>query len=96
MIEDGIITLADRKGASRQALWKCVSSKYPEVDFKQYLVRLKKLAHDGPIQYKKGRYTLEASYKAKKLNEIKRGGKPKKRVLKTKATKKKIKEESRN
>ena len=30
MIEDGLITLNERKGASRQALWKCVSSKYPE------------------------------------------------------------------
>jgi linker histone H1 and H5 family len=49
MIEDGIITLADRKGASRQALWKCVSSKYPESDYKHFIVRLKKLAHEGPI-----------------------------------------------
>ena len=60
MIEDGLLTLADRKGASRQALWKCVSSKYPEhADFKHFLVRLKKLSHEGPIHFKKGRYNLE-------------------------------------
>jgi hypothetical protein len=43
MIEDAVITLGERKGSSRQALWKCVSTKYPEADYKQFIVRLKKL-----------------------------------------------------
>jgi len=47
MIEEALITLGDRKGSSRQGLWKVVQSKNPEADYKQFLVRLKKLTRDG-------------------------------------------------
>ena len=68
MIEDGLLTLHERKGASRQALWKCVAAKYPEeADFKQFLIRLKKLSHEGPVQFAKGRYHLEPEYKLQRL-----------------------------
>lgn len=63
MIQDGIITLADRKGSSRQALWKCVNAKYPEADYKQFLIRLKKESHDGNILHEKGRYKLDQALK---------------------------------
>lgn len=47
MIEDAIINLSDRMGSSRQALWKYINSKYPEADYKQFLIRLKKVAKEG-------------------------------------------------
>ena len=46
MIEDSIITLGERKGSSRQAIWKCLHSKFPEADYKQFLIRLKKEAKE--------------------------------------------------
>lgn len=47
MIVDCILTLKERKGASRVAIWKCMQAKYPESDYKQFLIRLKKLGQDG-------------------------------------------------
>jgi len=34
MIESALLTLADRKGSTRQAIWKCINTKYPEADYK--------------------------------------------------------------
>jgi hypothetical protein len=42
MIESALITLSDRKGSTRQAIWKFIHSQYPEADYKQFLIRLKK------------------------------------------------------
>ena len=43
-------------------MWKVVNAKYPEADYKQFLVRLKKLSHDhSEIEYAKGRYRLNAN-----------------------------------
>jgi len=50
MIEDAILTLGERKGSSRQAIWKVISTKYPEADFKQYLIRLKKVKESDNIE----------------------------------------------
>ena len=49
MIEEAIIILADRKGSSREALWKVVHSRNDEADRTSFLFRLKKLSHEGPI-----------------------------------------------
>ena len=49
MIEDAILTLAERKGSSRQAIWKCISTKFPEADYKQYLIRFKKIGENENI-----------------------------------------------
>jgi hypothetical protein len=49
MIEDAILTLAERQGSSRQALWKVVMTKYPGADYKQFVVRLKKEKANGHI-----------------------------------------------
>ena len=43
MIENALLTLADRKGSTRQAIWKYVNNKHPEADYKQFLIRLKKI-----------------------------------------------------
>lgn len=91
MVEDALIILSERKGSSRSSLWKCVNAKYPEADYKQFLIRLKKLSRDGTeIIYDKGRYRLTPSYKIKILKALKKGTTPK-RVKKTKATMKKTK-----
>ena len=75
MIQDAIITLQDRKGSSRQALWKCVSAQHPEADYKQFLIRLKKESHEGHVLFDKGRYKLDASSKAKLLKGKSSGSK---------------------
>ncbi len=54
MIEDAIITLADRSGSSRKAIWKCIESKYEAADYKQFLVRLKKVNTDQVVKTTKG------------------------------------------
>jgi hypothetical protein len=91
MIQDALITLADRKGSSRPGLWKCVSAKYPEADYKQYLIRLKKLSHDGKeIVSNKHRFKLNPDYKKKLIKALEKGESTKK-VMKTKATMKKSK-----
>ena len=47
MIQVALLTLNETGGSSRQELWKCVGSKFPEADYKQFLVRLKKLSADS-------------------------------------------------
>jgi len=59
MIEDAILTLNERSGSSRQGIWKCLNAKYPEADYKQFLIRLKKLSKEGPIIQNKGRFKIE-------------------------------------
>lgn len=34
MIERAIFTLKDRKGSSRQGIWKFIHAQYPEADYK--------------------------------------------------------------
>ncbi len=89
MIEDAILTLGDRKGSSRQGIWKVISTKYPEADFKQYLIRLKKVKDSDHIeQVGPSRFKLSSSYRAKLLKTLK-NGKEVKPIKKTKATMKK-------
>lgn len=97
MVEDALIQLSDRKGSSRQALWKYVSAKYPESSYKQFLVRLKKLSHEKEqvVEASRGRYKLTVNYKNKLKKQLEKGSKPKKRVQKTKATMKKSKKKQR-
>lgn len=44
MIQTALLTLNERGGSSRQAIWKFVHAKFPESDYKQFLARLKKIA----------------------------------------------------
>ena len=91
MISDALMTLKERKGSSRQALWKCVASKYDKADYKQFLVRLKKITQSGKeIIFEKQRYKFNANYKGK-LQKAAEQGKSLKNVHKTKATMKKSK-----
>lgn len=47
MIQTALFTLNERGGSSRQAIWKCVQAKFPESDYKQFLVRLRKIAQNS-------------------------------------------------
>lgn len=92
MVEDALIQLSDRKGSSRVAMWKYISSKYPEADYKQFLIRLKKLSHEkSDIVNEKGRYKLTQDHKNKLKKALAKGSTTKTRVQKTKATMKKSK-----
>ena len=90
MIQEALSTLRERQGSSRQAIWKCVHCKHPEADYKQFLVRLKKFKAGSTLEEpNKGRYRLTQQFKQKLLDQLKKG-KSGKRVLKTKATTKKL------
>ena len=83
IIVDGIVTLKDRKGSSRQGLWKCVSGLHTDADYKQFLVRLKKASQEGLIDKNGFRYRLSQKFKS----QLQR--KPaQEKVKKTKATQK--------
>ena len=47
MITDGLMTLNEKGGSTRQELWKCVSSKFEKADYKLFLARLKKYSREG-------------------------------------------------
>jgi len=54
MIQDALLTLNEgKKGSSRQSLWKCIKTKYPEHDsdrdYKLFIVRLKKLCENPSV-----------------------------------------------
>ena len=88
LIQDALLTLNEPKGASRQALWKCIQSRHPEeADQKQFLIRLKKLSHDplNNIENKGGRFKLTASYRDKIKRRLAKGITIKK-IIKTQAT----------
>lgn len=92
MIENALIHLHERKGSSRVAIWKYVNSQYPEADFKQFLIRLKKLSHEkAHILFDKGRYKITPNERQKLKKQLDKGSATKKRVHKTKATMKKSK-----
>jgi hypothetical protein len=77
MIEEAIITLADRQGSSRKAIWDFIERKNPGADYKQFLVRLKKVDPKVIVKAAKGlKWRLESSYKKKLLAALKKGKSP--------------------
>jgi hypothetical protein len=52
MIQTALLTLNERGGSSRQAIWKYVEAKFPESNYKQFLVRLKKIAEGSSFLVK--------------------------------------------
>ena len=70
------MTLNERGGTSRQAIWKFIEAKYPEANRKIFLVRLKKYSGtDGfIIQGKvKGRFSLNKGYREGLLRRVAKG-----------------------
>ena len=88
LVHDALITLAERKGSSRQAIWKFVSTKYPESDYKQFLIRLKRVNPDE-VSHEKSRYKLTRSFRDKYLKALQNGKSVKAGVKKSTATTKK-------
>ena len=81
MITQAIFDLADRKGSSRDAIWKYLLVKFPEGirDKKVFLTRLYKLSkEDNQIQSAKGnihRFRLSVSYRGKLIRAMANGKK---------------------
>lgn len=70
LVHEALITLAERKGSSRQALWKYISVKYPESDYKQFLIRLKRV-NQTEVRHEKGRYRLTKEFREKLAKALK-------------------------
>lgn len=88
MVQIAIITLNERGGSSRQEIWKCIESKFPEANLTSYMIALKKMsAKGGPVLRGKNmqRYTLEKDFKRKAVKRMAQG-KPIKAVLSTTGT----------
>jgi len=49
MIEEAILSLGEIRGSSRQAIWKAVNGKYPDADYKQFVVRLRKMLQSSIV-----------------------------------------------
>jgi len=76
MVVSALLTLNERGGSSRQALWKCVSAKFPEADYKQFIVRLKKLAENPAshiVRVNSATFKLAQSFKEKAKKRIANG-----------------------
>ena len=75
------MTLNERKGATRQSIWKVMEAKFPQAVYKIFLVRLSKMSKEGTTLLRnpknKQRFRLNESLlnKIKKAREaaIKRG-----------------------
>jgi len=81
MIIDAIITLADRKGSSRAAIWKFISQKYAEADYKQFLIRFRNEKKNGNLVNGKNSALFRVSLKIKSAVQKKQ-----QKVQKTEAT----------
>ena len=76
MIQVALLTLNERGGSSRQEIWKCIDAKFPEADFKRYLLQLKRISKDvNVIEQGKNiaRFTLNKSFKAKAIARMAKG-----------------------
>lgn len=66
MISDCLLTLKEKKGSTRQEIWKLMQIKFPESDYKKLLFRLKKLKLPGSktiVADKRGvRFMLSKEY----------------------------------
>lgn len=79
MITDAILTLGERKGSSREAIWKYVQTQYPE-DINQkkfFLVSLKRISDIGEMVKKsennQQRYRLDPNFRDKYIKHLAKG-----------------------
>lgn len=75
MVQTALLTLNERGGSTRQAIWKCIEAKFPESNYKQFLVRLKKLSETSQhiIKVNPQVFKLEPKFKKRAEEAIKRG-----------------------
>ena len=78
MISVALATLNEGKGSTRQEMWKLIQTKFPDADYKQYIIRLKKLAADDKSPFAKSeknasRFKLSRSLRDKIARRTKKG-----------------------
>ena len=77
MIEAGIFSLAERKGSTRQSLWKYLQSAHPGIDYKQFLIRFRKIGENPHVvKVDKNRVKLTKGYRATVIRILNRGEDP--------------------
>ncbi len=96
LIQDALITLLDgAKGSTRQSIWKCIKTKYPEMDtpliYRNFIVRLKKLAENPMSGVQKHpsndqRFCLEEKLRRKIVYNKKHGKPTTRKIFPTEAT----------
>ena len=71
------MTLSERGGSTRQTIWKVVHQKFPEADYKIFLVRLKKYSSkDGFVSRGKGggqRFSINPNFREGLKKRVARG-----------------------
>ena len=77
MVMIALITLNESGGSTRQELWKCISAKFPESDYKQFILRLKRMQMDTSSFVVQGktiaRFKLEPKFKDKLKRRLDKG-----------------------
>ena len=75
MVQVALLTLNEPKGSSRMGIWKCVEAKFPESNYKQFLVRFKKLSEEGSHIEKVAaqRWKLEKKFRERCMRQMKKG-----------------------
>ena len=76
MIQTALMTLNEKGGSTRQEMWKFINAKFPEANYKIFLVRLKKYARAGGFLVKhksKQRFRLDGGFKDGLSRRVKKG-----------------------
>lgn len=88
MIQVAILTLNETGGSSRQEIWKCIESKFPEANHKSYRLAIRRIIVVGGVVQQgknKTRFKLEQRFKQKAMKRMEIGM-PMQKVLSTSAT----------
>ena len=73
LIEESILTLNETNGSSRQDIWKAVRGMCPMVNYKYFVVELKRMRDAGKIVQKGATFRLESIYKRMLLKALEMG-----------------------
>ena len=82
MIINAIFNLGERKGSSRQAIWKFICSRFPEANtssrsYQFFAVSLKRASADGKFVQKQGdkanRFKLDSKFRKKYMVQMAKG-----------------------
>jgi len=93
MIQLALMTLDERGGSSRQEIWRCIESRFPEANQKMFLVSLRKIMLTGGAVKNgknRARFMLDKKFKERALKRQAKGL-PLKKVLSTDVTVDKVK-----
>ena len=93
MIQVALLTLNERGGSTRQEIWRCIETKFPEANHKSYMLAIRRIiVVGGVVQQGKNRqrFKLEQKFKAKAMKRMALEM-PMQKVLSTSATVDKMK-----